>query len=517
MNQDFEGLRVLEDELGPGMLFARGFLVSTSAPDYVPTDWVRASDPAPGTELWHDPRVPSVACDYFKTRITVVGEIYSLDAPREGPEAIVAMLARERERSLRRFYDALDGLHGRFAIFVASSAITGLQVFHDATGLRTVYFSVNGRVVASHPALVASNTGASPRMMGVRGYGSPGLATPYTSVSLLPPNQMLDLHTGSFSRYWPRRRIRTRPLEEIIEVSSGYLRASLRGVLERHPRVLASLTAGTDSRVTLATALTMDVADRIEFFTYAWNNNKWIDRADQRIASELARNLNLRHSLINLDAEPEGSPAFKKMLALNAHREHSRTLAAAYHRLYAGQEIIHVRSNLSEIMRTFYLKKKSTPRPRSGRDMSEIYRRSISKGLEPTPDAWKAAEDEFDSMFEKTGFRRASRKVDGRDLFYWEHRMGSWHGQVVLESDTAFETVSLYNSRRLITTMLSAAIDQRMDDAHMRGIIATAPGDLMKYRFNPGPKRVMSDRTGATVLMEERKAARLPAFFKQHR
>lgn len=515
MVADIDWLRALEDAVGPGMVFARGFLVSTHTPKYLPTGWLRAADPAPSTGLWHDPRVPCVASSHLKTRVTVVGEIYSLEAPNDGPENIVAMLARELEYSLSRFYEAIDGLHGRFVVLTDSRAHGDLQILHDATGLRTVYFSTAGQVAASHPALVATNTGATPRLLGVPGYGSPGLATLYASISLLPPNQVLDLATGSFQRYWPRKRIRTVALDEVVETSSKYLSASLQGVLARHPKVLASLTAGTDSRVTLATALNAGVTDHIEFFTYAWNNNKWIDRADQRIASELASNLDLHHSMINLDVEPEVSRATKQVLDLNAHREHSRTLASAYHRLYAGREIVHVRSNLSEIMRTFYLKKRPTPRPQNGRDLANIYRRDISKGREPSDEAWAAAVVEFESMYSKVDFRRASRKVDARDLLYWEHRMGSWHGKVVLESDIAFETVSLYNSRRLIATMLGATIDQRMDDAHMHGLIATAQGDLMQYPLNPGPKRVMSDRTGATVLAEERKGSGLASFFSR--
>ncbi|MFN3866699.1 MAG: hypothetical protein ACK4MD_08315, partial [Demequina sp.] len=106
-------------------------------------------------------------------------------------------------------------------------------------------------------------------------------------------------------------------------------------------------------------------------------------------------------------------------------------------------------------------------------------------------------------MYDEVDFRKASRRVDPRDLMYWEHRMGAWHGQVVLESDIAFETVSLYNSRLVISALMSVRIDQRMDDVHMRRLIDTAPGDLNRFRFNPGPKRVMSGRDGETVLAEE--------------
>ena len=57
-------------------------------------------------------------------------------------------------------------------------------------------------------------------------------------------------------------------------------------------------------------------------------------------------------------------------------------------------------------------------------------------------------------------FREAA-DVDPLDLLYWEHRMSCWHSNVVLESDFAFDTHVLFNSRWILERMLSVRQDQR--------------------------------------------------------
>jgi hypothetical protein len=504
MMHEADRIRRLEDEAGRGMVFARGFVLAQDEPGFVPAGWVRASGLRSGVSLWHDARVPCHDAQSGDAGVVVLGDAYSVEAPSATIEEIAAELASLVGRRRAAFVDLLDSLHGRYLV-VAQSGKT-VRVYHDATAIRSVFHANRGGVAASHAALVALNTGAEPRPIAVAGYGAPGLMTPYLSIDLLPPNQSLELESGRLQRYWPRCGVAQRDLDDVAATTTRLLRSTLQGIRERHPQVLMSLTAGTDSRATLAVALMEGVANDLEFFTYRWNNNKWIDRADQRIASQIAGDLALQHSFISLDEEPPVSETLERVLGLNTYRTHFRMLASAYSRRYGHREVVHLRSNLSEIMRTFYLKKLPTSVPRSGADLAEIYRRSIRKGEEPSPDDWRRAVREFEHMYRATGFRRASGRVDGRDLMYWEHRMGAWHGQVVLESDIAFETLSLYNSRAVISTMLGAAIDQRMDDAHMYRIIAMAPFDLMQYRFNPGPKRVMSGRTGADVLAEDASA-----------
>ena len=60
----------------------------------------------------------------------------------------------------------------------------------------------------------------------------------------------------------------------------------------------------------------------------------------------------------------------------------------------------------------------------------------------------------FDDWMTATHFRDVV-DLDPLDVFYWEHRMSCWHSNVVLESDFAFDTHVLFNSRWILERMLS--------------------------------------------------------------
>jgi hypothetical protein len=98
------------------------------------------------------------------------------------------------------------------------------------------------------------------------------------------------------------------------------------------------------------------------------------------------------------------------------------------------------------------------------------YRRSAAAAKVPASAADISAEDlamlwahrrvqgpvvqAFDDWMTATHFRSAAY-LDPLDVFYWEHRMSCWHSNVVLESDFAFDTHVLFNSRWILERMLS--------------------------------------------------------------
>ena len=63
--------------------------------------------------------------------------------------------------------------------------------------------------------------------------------------------------------------------------------------------------------------------------------------------------------------------------------------------------------------------------------------------------------------------------------------MGTWHSQVVYESDIAFDSLSLYNSRAALMALLGASLHDRLHDNHMKAIIAGGDAYLATVEFNP--------------------------------
>ncbi|WP_199035941.1 hypothetical protein [Glycomyces salinus] len=68
----------------------------------------------------------------------------------------------------------------------------------------------------------------------------------------------------------------------------------------------------------------------------------------------------------------------------------------------------------------------------------------------------------FAEYIETTEFDRAQELYDPVDLFYWEHRSGTWLNAHLTESDIAFDTFILVNSRHVYRLLLSAPLADRI-------------------------------------------------------
>jgi hypothetical protein len=139
--------------------------------------------------------------------------------------------------------------------------------------------------------------------------------------------------------------------------------------------------------------------------------------------------------------------------------------------------------------RAFYRKNDPyAPAVRSGKQLARSYlRRSSSKKFGAGQRA--LIHRAFDEFFEATSFGAALELCDPYDLFYWEHRMGAWHSQVVLESDVAFQSLSLFNSRAILGAMMSAPLEARVSSQNMRALIQEACPECLHEPLNPLPRR----------------------------
>ena len=75
--------------------------------------------------------------------------------------------------------------------------------------------------------------------------------------------------------------------------------------------------------------------------------------------------------------------------------------------------------------------------------------------------------------------------------------MGGWHSQVVSGADPAFETLSLFNSRRLLELFLMPSSEARRSGQVFHSLIARSWPELMDFPLNP---RAIEERAAARAL-----------------
>ena len=82
---------------------------------------------------------------------------------------------------------------------------------------------------------------------------------------------------------------------------------------------------------------------------------------------------------------------------------------------------------------------------------------------------------------------------DPYDIFYWEHRMGTWHSLVLLESDVAFDTFIPFNCRVLTEKILSVSMGQRLESSAYYKVIKRLWPVLLQWPINQLPLRLQME------------------------
>jgi hypothetical protein len=173
--------------------------------------------------------------------------------------------------------------------------------------------------------------------------------------------------------------------------------------------------------------------------------------------------------------------AFARLLGINCFFPHAQKVAFKYHQLFGGDEYVHVRSNISEIGR------QGIGKPRVGRDvdLARIWLRR-QRDDPPLRQVFSAIEA-FGEYAEVSQFFECEGLIDLPGLYHMEHRMASWHSQVIAHSDPAFDTLSLYNCREVLRLMLSVDIEERIKAQTHKGVIATNWPELTELPINGEP------------------------------
>ncbi|WP_026922492.1 hypothetical protein [Glycomyces arizonensis] len=441
------------------LLWARGFLLTAEAHRPPVAHWrqERLGD----RWLSWDPRTPIAVASAGAAWVAVLGRAIDLESWSTDTAAIAAELLRSRLRGRDALQGRLDALSGRYAVFDGDERSAFVQT--DAAGMRAVFYETGASApcAASHAGLVAEHIGAGPSVFPdpellratERAYALPGRATTFAGVVMLTPNTELDLVRGRVGRCFPREPQEQRTAGEVVDAVLPLLGGQL-AALTATERLEVSLTAGLDSRTTLA--LTRPFADRLMYFTYDTVGSGGPSRRgvehDVAVAVELAGRFGLDHHRIEVKGRTPAEP-LRSVMERNSPRRSHPGLAAA-HRGYEPERGLHLRSNLYEIGRAFYRARREQPQVLKPGHMAKL----LTKKTSQSPEIRAA----FAEYVEATDFDRAQRLYDPIDLFYWEHRSGMWLNAHLTESDVAFDTFILVNSRLVYRLLLSAPLEDRI-------------------------------------------------------
>jgi hypothetical protein len=416
--------------------------------------------------------------------LLLLGFAIDPDYPEHDDAAVLEVLAADRERGTEQA--TIDRLSGRFVLFVFDGPRIHVQA--DATGARAVEYTWSGDEfhAASQSFLLAEAVQLVDDDRRAAFAGSrhaqldreaflPADVTLFDHVHRLVPNHRLDVAERRQVRVWPVEPLGEASLVEAAGFAARQLSASLEGASFRFPLSLP-LTAGYDSRALLA-ATPRSRRARLYVYTLLYRHLSRFS-ADAHVASRVARRAGLRHHLV--DCRPLPGAKWRRLYTGNSPLAHYDDWGVIAHGMLDGLPGGHValKGNASEIVRNFYWHDGAAPPMRAAGDVVALH-----SGWSELPFVVDAVERWFEAT--EPIARASGVAVD--DLFYWEHRCGSWQAQSQLEWDIAQETFMPFGNRRMLARLLAVPAAERADhgQALLHEIMRVTDPDMLELPFNP--------------------------------
>lgn len=392
--------------------------------------------------------------------LLLLGYLIDPRAP-EALDADILMDMQARCPGVGGVAEDLIELSGRYCLLVDSA--DGLFAFNDPCGLRSVYYTQNerGTFLASDPAVFRFEfplqTGERYSMYANSRYRRsdsehflPSGLSLFENIRHLVPNHYLKIATPAAQvRYYPVRPLEAVTPERVVPEAGGILRNSVQALALRHEYAVP-VTAGLDSRLVMAAC--RDTADRAYFYTLRYRDLSHRS-ADIRVPAAILGRLGHRHNVIDCPrTEDEEFRRVYEANCANAHYDDWGVIARGMHTHYPAGRVA-LKGNVSEIARCAFYSNGRHPRISSHRQLV----RQLEPGWVELPFVMSHLRD----WFEEARPAAAAAGMRLIDLFYWEHRMGSWQAQGQLEWDVVQEVFTPYNNRRLMETLLTVPVTVR--------------------------------------------------------
>ncbi|CAM3240444.1 hypothetical protein CGOTT_08500 [Corynebacterium gottingense] len=430
-----------------------------------------------GLWWWSDHFVPEEQATLDSGDYLVIRGHWAVASTEGASDHSAERLLHLAQQSIDAFEDELDFICGRYVIVLHVGGTTWL--YNDAIGNRTVYYSSDSAVAASHLHLL--NSIAPHELISeslsdavVADYQWAADLTPYKSLKHLLPNHKLEWEAGSSSRFYPRRPnpfLNWSAEAKYAEIERVW-RAAQRQSFERYSNVAFSISGGLDSR--LALAMAKPYWSQIVGYTYGLERREGskaqrtsfygrVMENDDSIAHQIHAACDLKnHVFIDLEALESVDFKLSELLRQNTVGFHGNRLVASYRKLFEG-DWLNARGNAIELSRN------------GNADMAFGALASKCQADFPVDVTTRLKALGFDSQLH--GYGRYK-------LAYWEFRHGKWLGEIHNELDAAFDTWVPGGIRRLVDLM--SAFDERevRNGLVVRDLIERNAPELNRYPVN---------------------------------
>ncbi|TDM50808.1 hypothetical protein ETI06_02190 [Macrococcoides goetzii] len=360
----------------------------------------------------------------------------------------IEILENVTDEDLNASAHNINHLNGSFVII--KDTIKGLELFSDAAGFRSPYYTEDLTIVSSHDKLIGD-------IFGKRKIYSSTKTLDYSRYEgvfkLVPSNKIIV--SKMKERIFPNPELEHMKYNEILaelKKQINNLNISLENIQNK---LLVSITGGIDSKCTLA--MSKPIKKSVKTFTYikeieAITNvrAKNIYKTDKLIVERLVNNLNLDHELIEFKVDQADEDFSKNMYEVTG-TVFNHPVAEIFEEKYKNEQfdILQFRSVIYsnakfDYPKAFYYNKLSIV------DFYDYLQNKQLK-IKSTEDA-KSIIDNYLARTKTDVFEENIIKT--LDVIHLDARMGNWHSQLVKETDRVMDYFNYINDRSSLNLLL---------------------------------------------------------------
>jgi hypothetical protein len=435
-------------------------------------------------KLYYDPSLLIGYANQGDNTIVILGLVLNPFDECIDSCCIASKLLSYKVQSEIKFLEYQNQLSGRFVII--SKQGEAIEISNDACATRTVFYDKysTNTLISSHATLIANLMEYDISSEAIyffhhRDYENavmkklPGLISPYENVYILTPNTKLKFPARKIERIFPYKDNPKCENYDALEKEVADLMITQLKLLNKKTKITLSLTAGIDSRLSLAAS--KNISNEIDFFTFLTKNETHIE--DEKIANKICKQFNLSHHTYRWDnCYSDGLNEFNCIWEKNLGIRRGIMWLNKIYADFFPKDRVHIRSNIAEIVKADSDNYKYDIL--SAKQLAYLYSTTPMNKNEKVI-------KKFEEFIEITDFKEENMfNYDYRDLFEWEYKMCQWHSWLLLESDMSHDTFLIYNNREILSKMLSLPYEDRLHRKIFIGIIKRLWSELLEYPVN---------------------------------
>src|SRR5699024_5521502 len=185
---------------------------------------------------------------------------------------------------------------------------------------------------------------------------------------------------------------------------------------------------------------------------------------------KILEDIKLNHRFIKIENSSGNlSEKENEIVSRNTIGNHNFKLLKRYKRLFPDSNILHIRSNLNEIGRAYFMERNI------GNNLKRVNNYFINSFKRTNEELLNRNNIELDEVASQgiNAFKYKEDRYDYHimDLYYWETQLSRWISEILNETAVCFETYSAYNLRSIIDISLSFPFHYRKESLFFKKLI----------------------------------------------